>query len=143
MQVASLVSAGVLWILVRVLRDYRGARALERSALVLAGLLVVQVFLGIASYMILVGHPAMRDQQPLPSFVGIATTHVVVGALLLADIEDELLVAPHADHRGDAVGGVELEIPLYVFARVELGILDQGFHMDVIAVRSCPSLHDV
>ena len=96
--VASLVSAGVLWILVRVLtvrprspsqsevegRDYRGARALERSALVLAGLLVVQVFLGIASYMILVGHPAMRDQQPLPSFVGIATTHVVVGALLLA-----------------------------------------------------------
>ena len=82
--VASLVSAGVLWILVRVPRDYRGARALERSALVLAGLLVVQVFLGIASYMILVGHPAMRDQQPLPSFVGIATTHVVVGALLLA-----------------------------------------------------------
>ena len=114
--VAALVSAGVLWILVRVLtvrprspslpsdpsadglrdaergrsvsevegRNYRGARALERSALVLAGLLVVQVFLGFASYMILVENPAMRDQQPLPSFVEIATTHVVVGALLLA-----------------------------------------------------------
>ncbi len=46
--------------------------------------LFVQVILGIASYLILVEHPAMRDEQPLPTFVEIATTHVVVGALLLA-----------------------------------------------------------
>jgi heme a synthase len=80
--VAALVTGGVIWLLVRVLVSFRGAKALERSAILLTVLLLAQVFLGIASYLILVAHRG--DGQPLPPVVDLTTTHVVVGALVLA-----------------------------------------------------------
>jgi heme a synthase len=80
--VAALVTGGVIWLLVRVLRDFRGVKALERSTIFLTGLLLAQVFLGIASYVVLVAHRG--DGQPLPPVVDLTTTHVVVGALVLA-----------------------------------------------------------
>lgn len=80
--VAALVTGGVIWLLVRVLKDFRGAKALERSAIFLAGLLLAQVVLGIASYFVLLAHRG--DGQPLPPVVDLTTTHVVVGALVLA-----------------------------------------------------------
>ena len=81
---AALVMAGVFCLLVRVLKDFRGRKALERATNFLAGLLVAQIFLGIASYLILLAHPAMQVEQPLPAYVVVSTTHVVVGALVLA-----------------------------------------------------------
>ncbi len=82
--VAALVTAAVFWVLVRVLREFRGRRALERSAIILAALLLAQVFLGIASYMVLLANPSMQAEQPVPAYIVMGTTHVVVGALVLA-----------------------------------------------------------
>ncbi len=80
--VAGLVTIGVLWLLVRVLAEFRSQPQLTRAALLLTGLLVMQVFLGIGSYLMLLS--ARNAPQPLPPVVAITTTHVVVGALVLA-----------------------------------------------------------
>ena len=79
---ALVVSAGVFWILVRVLTGYPREPRLVRPALWLAALLAVQLLLGIGSYVMKL---AARDApQPLPPVVAVTTTHVAVGALVLA-----------------------------------------------------------
>ena len=76
------MTAGVFWILVRVLTRYPREPRLVRPALWLAALLAVQLLLGIGSYVMKL---AARDApQPLPPVVAVTTTHVAVGALVLA-----------------------------------------------------------
>ncbi len=79
---AAVVTWGVLWVMTRVLTTSPQEPRLVRSALLLVGLLVVQVFLGIGSYVMKL---AARDAvQPLRPVVVMTTTHVAVGALVLA-----------------------------------------------------------
>ena len=79
---AVVVAVGVFWILVRVLTRYPREPRLVRPALWLAALLAVQLLLGIGSYVMKL---AARDApQPLPPVVAVTTTHVAVGALVLA-----------------------------------------------------------
>lgn len=79
---AALVTAGVLWLLARLLTNFSCEPRLKRSALLLAGLLTAQIFLGIGAYIVQL---AARDApQPLLPVVVVTTTHVAVGALVLA-----------------------------------------------------------
>ncbi len=80
--VAGLVTLGALGVLARVLSYFRREPRLKRAALLLAGLLGAQIFLGIGSYLEILG--AQHNPQPLPPVVAITTTHVAVGALVLA-----------------------------------------------------------
>src|SRR5439155_8433411 len=79
---AVVVTAGVFWISVRVLTGYPREPRLDRKSLVLAALLVAQISLGIGSYAMRLA--ARNAPQPLPPVVVITTTHVAVGALVLA-----------------------------------------------------------
>ena len=79
---AVVVAVGVFWILVRLLTGHPREPRLVRPALWLAALLAVQLLLGIGSYVMKL---AARDApQPLPPVVAVTTTHVAVGALVLA-----------------------------------------------------------
>lgn len=79
---AVVVTLAILWLVARVIAGYRAEPRLLGPALLLAGLVVVQVVLGIGSYFMLV---AFRNApQPLPPVVDITTAHVAVGALVLA-----------------------------------------------------------
>jgi heme a synthase len=78
---AVVVTAGVVWLLVRVLADHRSDRRMLQSAVVLTTLLAVQVLLGIGSYIEKLAE--MKAPQPLPPAVTVTTTHVAVGALVL------------------------------------------------------------
>jgi heme a synthase len=80
--VAGLVTVGVLWLLARVLAQFGSQPRLKRAVFLLSGLLVLQVFLGIGSYLMLVS--ARNAPQPLPAVVAVTTIHVAVGALVLA-----------------------------------------------------------
>lgn len=79
---AGLVTIGVLWLLTRVLSEFRFQAQLRRAAFLLSGLLVLQVSLGVGSYLMLLS--ARNAPQPLPPVVAVTTTHVAVGALVLA-----------------------------------------------------------
>ena len=79
---ALLVAAMVLWVLVRVFSDFRDVPQLRRLALLLTGLLLVQLFLGGGAYIEVL--QAQHEPQPLPPMVTVTTAHVAVGALLLA-----------------------------------------------------------
>jgi cytochrome c oxidase assembly protein subunit 15 len=78
---ACAVTLLVAWGVSRVLTLRAKQPALLRPAVLLAGLVVVQVFLGAGSYMMKVA--ARGTPQPLPPVVDITTTHVAVGALVL------------------------------------------------------------
>ncbi len=79
---AVLVTIGVLWVVARVLTLSPRQPRLTRAALWLAGLLLVQLSLGVGSYFMKL---AARDApQPLPPVVIVTTTHVAAGALVLA-----------------------------------------------------------
>jgi hypothetical protein len=67
---------------VRILVAYPRKRTLVRPALLLSGLLVAQILLGVSSYLAKIA--AINAPQPLPSVVAVTTTHVAVGALVLA-----------------------------------------------------------
>jgi cytochrome c oxidase assembly protein subunit 15 len=78
---AAVVTLLVAWIVSRILTHFARQPALVRPALLLGGLLMVQIALGVESYILkLAGRGA---PHPLPSLVGITTTHVGVGALTL------------------------------------------------------------
>lgn len=79
---ALVVALGLGWVVTRVLSSYSDERRLLRPALLLGGLLVVQLLLGVGSYVMKL---AARDAgQPLPPVVAVTTAHVAVGALVLA-----------------------------------------------------------
>ena len=80
--VAGLVTTGVLWLLARVLAQFSSQPRLKRAVFLLSGLLILQVFLGIGSYVMLLS--ARNAPQPLSTVVAVTTTHVAVGALVLA-----------------------------------------------------------
>jgi cytochrome c oxidase assembly protein subunit 15 len=65
-----------------VLRRYRGERFLTRPALIALGLLVVQLSLGVAAYIVRAASP--NDPQPLNPMVGVTVAHVACGALVFA-----------------------------------------------------------
>ncbi|HEV2494555.1 MAG TPA: COX15/CtaA family protein [Terriglobia bacterium] len=79
---AVVVTVGILWLLVRVLAKHQDDTRLVRSAVVLTVLLAVQVLLGIGSYIERLAE--LKAPQPLPPAVTVTTTHVAVGALVLA-----------------------------------------------------------
>jgi heme a synthase len=78
---ACAVTLLVAWTLARILISFSRVPGLLRSALVLGGLLLVQVFLGIGSY--LMKEAARNAPQPLEPVVAVTTIHVAVGALTL------------------------------------------------------------
>jgi cytochrome c oxidase assembly protein subunit 15 len=79
--VALLVTAGTLWILTRVLSQFRQSAPLVRAALLLTGLLALQLLLGVGSYIELLTHQSAP--QPEAPVVDITTAHVAVGGLVL------------------------------------------------------------
>jgi hypothetical protein len=78
---ACVVTLLVAWVVSRVLTLFAKQPALLRPALLLAGLLVAQIFLGTGAYLMKMA--ARGAPQPLPPVVDITTTHVAVGALVL------------------------------------------------------------
>jgi len=78
---ACLVAALVGWVVFTVLMRFARQFALLRPALLLGGLVVVQVFLGMGSYFMKMA--ARSAPQPLPPVVDITTAHVTLGALVL------------------------------------------------------------
>jgi cytochrome c oxidase assembly protein subunit 15 len=91
--VAAVVTIMVFWLLVRVLSGFHNEPRLQRPALFVAGLLVIQIGLGIGSYFAVIR--SQNAPQPLPAVVAVTTTHLAVGALLLASC----LVLTLAVHR--------------------------------------------
>jgi len=79
---AALVTISVFWLLLRVLSWFSYAPQLERPTFLVTGLLLVQILLGVGSYLMILG--AQGAPQPLPPVVAVTTAHVAVGALLLA-----------------------------------------------------------
>lgn len=65
-----------------VLRRYAGEGYLGRPARLAIGLLVLQVFLGVAAYLTRLASP--NDPQPLNPMIGITVAHVACGALVFA-----------------------------------------------------------
>ena len=78
---AGVVSLLAVWTVARILMRFSHVPGLLRPALLLGGLLLVQVSLGIGSYVLKI--QARDAVQPLPPVVRITTTHVAVGALVL------------------------------------------------------------
>lgn len=80
---AAVVTTVILWTIVRVLSDYPRVEQLRRPALMLLGLLMVQLSLGFGAWLTRVewGRDAV---QPLLPMVVTTVAHVAVGALLLA-----------------------------------------------------------
>lgn len=67
---------------ITVLRRHRGTTFLTRPALLALSLLVVQLFLGLAAYLVRAASP--KDPQPLNPMVGVTVAHVACGALVFA-----------------------------------------------------------
>jgi cytochrome c oxidase assembly protein subunit 15 len=78
---AMVVTLLTTWMVTRVLTRFSGEHRLVRAALVLLGLLVVQVFLGVGAYVMKMA--ARNAPQPLPPVVAVTTMHVAAGALTL------------------------------------------------------------
>jgi len=78
---AGVVTMFVAYVVARVLMKFAETRALVRPALLLGALVIVQVFLGISSYVVKMADP--HAPQPLPTVVDLTTAHLAVGALIL------------------------------------------------------------
>ncbi len=78
---AMIVTIVVAWVTSRVYRHHPDLASLTRLSLSLTLLLVVQLCLGIGSYIIRL--ETRNDVQPALSMVAMTTSHVAVGALLL------------------------------------------------------------
>jgi cytochrome c oxidase assembly protein subunit 15 len=78
---ACVVTMFAAYVVTRIMTKFSQTPALLRPALLLGALLVVQVFLGMGSYVV-----KMADRnapQPLPPVVNLTTAHVALGALVL------------------------------------------------------------
>ena len=80
---AAVVTFVLLWTVVRVLSEYSQVQQLRRPALMLLGLLMVQLTLGFGAWLTRVewGHEAVQPEMPM---VMTTVSHVAIGALLLA-----------------------------------------------------------
>jgi heme A synthase len=67
---------------ISVLRRHKGETFLTRPAAIALVLLVVQLFLGLASYLTRV--TSFKEPQPLQPMVGVTVAHVACGALIFA-----------------------------------------------------------
>ncbi|MFN8008284.1 MAG: COX15/CtaA family protein [Terriglobia bacterium] len=79
---AFLVAVVILWFIGRVYKFYEHRSELFAPALLLGILLMIQISLGVGSY--LVRLTSRDDVQPLPIPIAVTTAHLAVGALLLA-----------------------------------------------------------
>src|SRR5207247_2177724 len=80
---AAVVTALLIWTSSRVLTNHSAPSAVRRPANFLLGLLLVQLCLGLASYLTRVQWDADAAQPQLAMVVS-TVSHVIVGALLLA-----------------------------------------------------------
>lgn len=80
--VGTLIAVSALWLLETVFNKYSQVSSLKIAAVLLAEVVVLQVFLGIVAYSMKLN--AQGASQPMPGVVVITTTHVAVGALVLA-----------------------------------------------------------
>jgi len=78
---ACVVTMFVAYVVTRIMTKFSQTPALLRPAQLLGALLVVQVFLGIGSYVVKMGD--RNAPQPLPPVVNWTTAHVAAGALVL------------------------------------------------------------
>jgi cytochrome c oxidase assembly protein subunit 15 len=78
---ACVITMLVTWVVVRIMMKFSQARALLRSALWLATLLMLQLSLGLGAY--LAKMAGRNAPQPLSPVVNMTTAHVAVGALVL------------------------------------------------------------
>ncbi|HUK42703.1 MAG TPA: COX15/CtaA family protein [Candidatus Acidoferrales bacterium] len=78
---AALIALHVILIVVRVMRAHAGQPALTLPALALGILLLLQITLGVASYL---GKFTSVWESPVSMVVILTTTHLVTGALMLA-----------------------------------------------------------
>jgi cytochrome c oxidase assembly protein subunit 15 len=78
---ACVVTLLVGWSVATVIARFAKQPGLLRPALLLGGLVVVQLFLGIGSYFMKMA--ARSAPQPLPPVVDITTAHVIMGAMIL------------------------------------------------------------
>jgi len=78
---ALLVTLHVIFILIRVMKFHRDLPTLTRPACFLGGLLLLQLVLGVGSYL---GKFTSMLGLPVGTLVLFTTTHVVTGALMLA-----------------------------------------------------------
>ena len=67
---------------VTVIRRHKGIPFLTRPAMIALSLLVIQLFLGLAAYLVRAASP--NDPQPLNPMVGVTVAHVACGALVFA-----------------------------------------------------------
>ena len=79
---AVLVAAVVAAFLLRIRNGYRKSRALYRGSWVLAGLVDLQLILGLTAYFVTLDDAGML--QPSNLQVGVNTAHAVIGGLLMA-----------------------------------------------------------
>jgi cytochrome c oxidase assembly protein subunit 15 len=77
-----LVTISALWLLETVFNKYSQVSGLKIPAVLLAEVVVLQVFLGIIAYSMKLN--TQEALQPMPGVVVMATTHVAMGALVLA-----------------------------------------------------------
>jgi cytochrome c oxidase assembly protein subunit 15 len=76
------VAGLVIWLTARVFSHFLAVKSVTRPTAVLLGLVALQVFLGIAAYILRI---EFRDApQPMPPLVYVSTAHVGMGALVLA-----------------------------------------------------------
>ena len=102
---AVLVAGAVIWIAFRIFSRFSDEPRLKQPASRLAALLVVQLGLGIASYILKLD--SLNAPQPLLPVVIVTTIHVAVGALVLVT---SLLVTLQA-FRLTSPGGVRQVVP--------------------------------
>jgi len=76
------VAGLVVWLSTRVFSHFLAVKSVTRPTALLLGLVALQVFLGIAAYILRI---EFRDApQPMPPLVYVSTAHVGMGALVLA-----------------------------------------------------------
>lgn len=99
---AAVATALVVWFVARLLMRHSAHHQLRKPALALLGIVLAQVFLGIAAYMSRLA--TIDAPQPMPVMVGFTVAHVAVGALtlavsILASIQTFRYVRPAAEAR--------------------------------------------
>ena len=102
------VTVLAVWLVKRILMDYAHQARLVRSALWLGGLVVLQLVLGVGSYMEMLkfaGYP-----QPEPPVVTASTIHVAAGSLVLAAAVVMALQAYRGLSGSPAASKVELRV---------------------------------